>query len=287
MKNILVLTDFSEMAKSAAKYAMSMAATFKANIILCHALEITEQLTYPLADHLVLRNQAMKRLKEVGIHLNETKTSTEDFQPSISYINDLDMLPEVVDKVLKANTIDLVVIGSQKSGNLSRFFFGSHTDDILDNISCPVLLIPKDAVFEPLQHIFYATDLTFDNKKVIKYLSKLAKPFDATISVNHISPLDLPLSEDDLVTHYPMEQNTESPDSKVFYTTIKGENIPESLKEVTGRRNVNVLALVHKRYDFFEGLFHNSVSKKLAQSTTVPLLVLPYSFSFASLKGAY
>lgn len=277
MKNILVLTDFSDMAKSAAMYAMSLATAMKANITLCHALEITEQLTYPLADHLVLRNQAMKRLKEVSIHLKELDAGSDGFKPTITYINDLDMLPEVVNKVIRSSAIDLAVIGEQKSGNISKFFFGSHTDDILDNLSCPVLIVPQNATFEPLQNIFYATDLTFDNSKVVEFLAKMAKPFAAGISINHISPLELPVSDEEV--NYYVDRSSSGPQPNICYTTIKGDNVPESIKRVVEKRNVNILAVVHKRYQFFEGLFHNSISKQLAQSTNVPLLVLPYSFS--------
>lgn len=277
MKNILVLTDFSDMAKSAAMYAMSLATNMKANITLCHALEITEQLTYPLADHLVLRNQAMKRLKEVSIHLKELNTGSDGFKPTITYINDLDMLPEVVNKVIQSNAIDLAVIGAQKSNNISKFFFGSHTDDILDNLSCPVLIVPKNAAFEPVQNIFYATDLTFDNSKVIEFLAKMAKPFDAGISINHISPLELPIFDEEV--NYYVDQSSGERHLNIYYTTIKGDNVPDSIKKAAEKRNVNILAVVHKRYQFFEGLFHSSISKHLAQSTNVPLLVLPYSFS--------
>ena len=71
MKNILVLTDFSDRANVAAEYAMNLAITGQANIVLCHALVITEQLAYPLADHMVLRNKTMKRLRDLGSQLAE------------------------------------------------------------------------------------------------------------------------------------------------------------------------------------------------------------------------
>jgi len=279
MKNILVLTDFSERAKFAAEYAMNIAITTKSNILLCHALEITEQLTYPLADHLVLRNQSMKRLKGVGMHLNARVKNADDFCPSISYINDLDMLTEVTEKLINGNSVKLVVIGAHKSNSLSRFFFGSHTNDILDNINCPVLLVPENAVFKPISNIFYATDLTFNNTRVIAYLAKLAKPFSSKILVNHISPLDLPLTDEERNIESSIMNQVGMESSKLTYRTLKGESVSKRLMEVIDSGEVDLLTLVHKRYDFFEGLFHTSISKQLAKTTKVPLLVMPYSFS--------
>ena len=285
MKNILVLTDFSDRAKSAAEYAMHMALKIRANIFLCHALEVTEQLTYPVADHLILRNQTIKRLREVGMHLHQMLSNEEQtvtFCPSISYINDLDMLTEVAGKVVDGKMIDLVIIGSNKQKGLSRFFMGSHTNDILDSINRPVLIVPENTRFKGIRNIAYATDLTFNNSKVISYLAQFAKPFNAEISVKHISPLDLPLSQAEKAVEYSIIEQMDEVNTRLSYNTIKGDNVPKGLMEISDVEKVDILTLVHKRYDFFEGLFHSSISKQLAHSTKIPLLVMPYSFSFSS-----
>lgn len=284
MKNILVLTDFSDRAKSAAEYAMHMATKIKANLLLCHALEFAEQLAYPLADHLILRNQTIKRLREIGMHMHQMLSNSVEpvtFCPSISYINDLDMLSEVAEKVVEGRSVDLVVIGSNKPRNgLLRFFPGSHTNDILDNIKCPVLIVPEHASFKGMHNITYATDLTFDNTKVISYLAKLAKSFGAEISVNHISPLDLPLNDDENAVKYSVIEQMNEDNIKLSYNTIRGDNISKGLIELSDLEKVDILTVVHKRYDFFERLIHSSISKELAHSTKVPLLVMPYWYSF-------
>ncbi|MBC7913667.1 MAG: universal stress protein [Pyrinomonadaceae bacterium] len=284
MKNILVLTDFSDRARSAAEYAVQVAAHVKANVLLCHALELTEQLTYPLADHLILKNQAMKRLKEVGIHLNELISKNGDpdlFRPTITYFNDLDMLTDVADKVILNYKIDLVVIGSHKTSSMARFFSGSHTNDILDDLKCPILLVPENVTYRPVQNIAYATDLTFNNSKVIGYLAKIASLFGAKIFIDHISPLDLPLTILEKEVEYSVKEQMDKINVDLTYRTIKGVNITKGLLEISDPEKVDILTLVHKRYDFFEGLFHSSVSKQLAHTTKVPLLVMPYSFSLS------
>mgnify|MGYP003576025496 FL=1 len=281
MKNILVLTDFSERAMSAAEYAMQLAIHIKADITLCHALEITQQLTYPLADHLVLRNQTVKRLRALGMHLNTFVEghSEDDFSPSISYINDLDMLPDVVEKLVSNNHFDLVVIGATKSSSVSRFFFGSHTSDILDFVTRPVLLVPENVSFKSIDNVAYATDLTFNNTKVINYLAQLATVFGARITVDHITPLDLPLTKAEQAVEDSLINQMEAKNVRISYKTLKGDSVAKGLLELSDAEKVDILTLVHKRYDFFEGLFHSSVSKQLAYTSKIPLLVMPYSFS--------
>ncbi len=116
---------------------------------------------------------------------------------------------------------DLVVMGSHKSNGLARFLFGSHTHNVLDNINCPVLLVPESLKYKGISSMAYATDLTFNDLKVINYLISIAKPFNAEVFVSHISPNDLPGLDPDkailhvvnelLVKDYPM----------VFYSNVK------------------------------------------------------------------
>lgn len=286
MKNILVLTDFSIRAEYAAEYAVHLAVKNKANLILCNIMEITSsfatgiEVNWPIADHLILKNESILDLKELEKKLHQAiSTSSEDYIPNISLISDFGFLADVAERIISDKSIDLVVLGSHKSNGLARFLFGSHTHSILDKLHCPVLLIPEGLKFKGLNMIVYATDLTFNCSKVINYLTVMAKPFDASISINHISPLGIPATKYEQSIGLSIKKELELDHSPVFYHTIKGDNVKKSLLELTGSGKVDIVALVHKRYDFFEHLFHSSISKQMADSGKVPLLVMPHSFS--------
>ena len=285
MKTILVLTDFSIRAQYAAEYAMHLAVKTKANILLCHAIEIIEsapmvdQVAWPIADHIELKKEGLGELKAIASKLQKLVPvdGAVAYKPSITCINDFGKLSVIISRIVKNKVVDLIIMGSHKSNGLSRFFFGSHTHDVLDNIRCPVLLVPENLKFKGLKTISYATDLTFSDLKVIQYLSAIAKPFNAEILVNHISPYGYP-GTDNAIQHSVNELlDTDHP--KVFYTSVKGDSIPKRLLEISSSGKTDVMALVHKRYGFFEKLFHASVSKQVANNAKVPLLILPYSFS--------
>lgn len=279
MKTILVLTDFSARAQYAAEYAMQLAVPLKADILLCHALEISDQ--YPVADFQVLRNQTLKRLQEIGRHLQELPGEEQQgiTRPSISYITDVNGLTDLAEKVISNHSVDITVIGAHRSTGLSRFLFGSHTNDILDSINSPVLLIPENTTFLPLRHIAYATDLSFNNTKVISFLLKLAKPFASKISVNHISLLDLPPTTHEKATEDSILSQVKTSGIEMAYETLREDTVEDGLLHLSSSGNVDILSLVHKRYDFIDRIFHSSVSKHLAHSTVIPLLVMPHSFS--------
>lgn len=287
MKTILLLTDFSIRSEFAAEYAMHIALQVKSNILLCNAMEIienapmAEQMAWPIADHLALKQESLAELKEIARQLEKSIEADKthiNFKPIITCVNGFGKLSVVASNIIKDKNIDLVVMGSHKSNDLARFLFGSHTHDVLDNVDCPVLLVPESLKFKGIHLIAYATDLTFSDFKVIKYLCEIAVPCNAEILVSHISPKGLPGIAEKTIKHAAQEFLSQD-QPKVLYTSIKGDNIAKRLIEISGSGKADLLALVHKQYGFFEGLFHSSVSKQMASNSKIPLLILPYSFS--------
>ncbi|MEJ6979220.1 universal stress protein [Pedobacter sp. P351] len=286
MKTILLLTDFSVRAQYAAEYAMRIAVQVKANLLLCHSMEIiendpmAEQMTWPIANHLALQQESLAGLKEIARQLEQNILADKietDFKPVITCINDFGKLSVVTANIIEEKKVDLIIMGSHKSNGLARFLFGSHTHDILDNINCPVLLVPESLKFKGIRSIAYATDLTFSDLKVINFLSKIAIPCNARILVSHISPFGISETDSENTKHS-IQDLLSQEEPKIVYASIKGVNIPKRLIEISGSGKADLLALVHKQYGFFEGLFHSSVSKQMANSSKIPLLILPHVF---------
>ncbi|WP_256009711.1 universal stress protein [Desertivirga xinjiangensis] len=289
MKTILVLTDFSIRAQYAAEYAMQMAFKSGADLILCNAIELAEHnpvaqpIAWPVAGHLSLQDECMMDLKYLANHLKSLVPKNQKdalYEPTVTCIAGFGKLTTLVSGIIPVKGVDLIVMGAHKSNGLARFLFDSHTHDILDNIDCPVLMIPGSQGYKGINLIAYGTDLTFSNKKVIQYLSEIAEPFNAEILVRNILPPNV--SSDGQANKILADQGQNASDSiltRITYTSIQGENIPKSLLEISGAGKADILALVHKRYGFFENLFHSSISKRMVDIAEVPLLVLPGSFS--------
>ncbi len=287
MKNILVLTDLSNRAEYAAEYALNIAIKSKSNLLLCHVLELSTnttaglELNFPLEDQLGLESKRIPELKALTKRLEKLvpEVDATEFTPSINYIIAFGPIVQFAEKIIEEKLVRLVVIGAHKSNGLSRFIFGSHTHAILDKINCPVLLVPENLKFKSLKTIAYASDLTFNNQKVIQYLMDIANPFDALIAVTHISLPGFPATASEQAMGYSLNDQLGPDHPTMFYHTIKGNDVKASLMEITNSGKADILALVHKRYGFFERLFHASISKQMADDAKVPLLILPYSFS--------
>lgn len=285
MKNILILTDFSIRARYAAAFAMHIAARNDANIYLAHAIESenhiadTSGLYGNVSKDSLIENEAMLGLKELVKDLKNINVGHVSYTPRFQFILGKGSVAQIAKQAVKENDIDLVVTGSHKSNTISRFLMGSHTHQILDTVNCPVLLVPECMHFNGLNTIAYATDLTFNNSKVMNFLSRLAKPFHAKVAISHISLTGLSLEENLNSDHYFLKDFIGKNYPPVTFHTIIKDNIKAGLQEIAKNQKPDMLTLVHKRYSFLDSLFHTSASKQMADHAKLPLLVLPFSFS--------
>jgi nucleotide-binding universal stress UspA family protein len=283
MKSILVLTDFSEQANYVAEFAINIAITNKANLIFCHVIGLDEfeksikpglqkdtygyEDTFDLTERLFHFNQIVKE-----------NPGSISFSPKINCITEFGTFSDTAEKIVCANSADLVIIGSRHTNCVSRFQFGSQTYTLPDKIKCPVLLIPEGLKFEGIRMIMYATDLPLNNRKALQFLGDLAKPFNATVKVSHISKRSLPVKISDYSIGNSLNDQLGSGYSPVVYQTVKDDNLNAGLLQMIGDDHVSILALVHRKYQFLEGLFHESLSKLMPDKSAIPLLILPNSF---------
>ncbi len=283
MKTILVLTDFSVKANSAAEFAMHLAIKTEANILLCHAMEFMVSMPNGvefnwLPNNKKLQEKCADNLKATGENLKKFYQE-ESFKPEIEYLASAGSLADVTLNILKDRIIELIVSGCHKTSGLLNFFSKSHSHSIMDKIDCPALFIPEGFQFKNIKTISYATDLSFSNGKVMPFLANLATPFGASIEVNHISAGEFSEVVPKQSIEHSLKKLLKDQQPPVAYNCIKNTNVKNALLDFTRSGKTEILALVHKKYDFIDGLLHQSISKELAGSAGVPVLVLPHSFS--------
>ena len=102
MKNILVLTDFSQNPKTAEKYALQLAIQVKAHLILYyayphHAKSSSENVVWLHDQHASLELQSISNLQSTVDELNDeiTKVKNDIYKPAISHLGMLDIINKI------------------------------------------------------------------------------------------------------------------------------------------------------------------------------------------------
>lgn len=148
MKPLLLLTDFSETGNRAVEYGYQLAKNLKTNVTLCNAIDMVEaaNMLWPADTYDAMIADSGKELKKLIKSLEETD-SDEGFHPQISYQSKLGRLVDVVESIRKKEDFFMIIIGSHRKG-FARFLLENHCKSMMDTLTCPLLIVPPDAVLE-------------------------------------------------------------------------------------------------------------------------------------------
>lgn len=273
MKKILVPTDFSACAENASKVAIALAKKAKAEIYFLH-------LHLPLSSggHAAMHGAGSKKKKhQQHDHLGHvkaqlqslvTKAEREGVSAKAELI--LDDSRQLIEKSVKAFSIDLVVMGSHGVRGF-REILGSNTQKLVRHSIAPVLVVKEKVKKFEVKNIVFAS--TFEED--------VHKPFMKVIAFADIMAAKIHL----LYVNTPFlfkETDAAEANMKAFLKKCpRGTcsiNIYNSLNEETGIQKfvktikADMIALTtHGRTGFMKMISH-SITESLVNHSSVPVL---------------
>ena len=145
VKNILFPTDFSEGASHALSYAVDLAKTYGAKLYVMnviHDIDLSSNMHIPHRSVDIMYSEfeasAKKALEKLCISVqDECKTTESIVLRGIPY--------EEILKYIPVKDIDLIIMATHGRKGLDRVLFGSTTERVVRNSSCPVLTIRMPA----------------------------------------------------------------------------------------------------------------------------------------------
>ncbi|MDQ3289801.1 MAG: universal stress protein [Bacteroidota bacterium] len=271
MKTILVPTDFSPAAFNAMKYAAALATEVKSKLLLVHILELP---VMPMESGMVLPlDGQLEDCKEELTRLTQKLKLENSTLLEIKTICQCGYFQANLCQLVRDNAVDLVVMGTRGDSNFLDKLLITTTAECIKSAICPILVVPAQANFTGIKHIALASDFENEETVFLQQLFCLAEPLQADVSIiNIVSDRQLNVYPDnqvikDITKHFP--------EKSISIAQIKKNNVIAGLQEFVQDNQMDVLALSMHERDFFENLFHKSVSKQLIGDTQIPLLALP------------
>jgi nucleotide-binding universal stress UspA family protein len=196
IKKIICPIDFSDAANNALEYAAKLALVFNAELLLVNVERII-----PAADAVSLgvgiganaRGNALiaaGRLKEMSAEANRSFKISVNYEVEIT----IKSLAKMLTSFGKKNT--MIVMGTNGADNLSQFFFGTNTYNVIKKAECPVLLVPENYSYRAFKNILYAFTYEEKGKLALTQFYEFSKAFDAKIIFLHVSKEDTEISRD-------------------------------------------------------------------------------------------
>jgi nucleotide-binding universal stress UspA family protein len=274
-KTIIYPTDFSRCAENAMPYAIAMATALKYRIQIVHSIDaggILKSEVNPvrvLEEIQVLEKKAQNRLFRIKSNAEKSGIAcvTEVIQgDTLTWLS----------KYLNEKRPFLVVMGTKGAGTLENKVFGSNTYRVIKKTDIPVMAIPEKASYKGFEKMIFATDYEEKETENINFLIKLAKHHKASIDVVHVIETAFKNKEEKNYAHNLRDELAKKVSyGKLEYKFLYWDNIEERLEILLKESNADLLALVERKRNFIDRLFHKSVIKKMVDHTQVPLLIFP------------
>ncbi|WP_153798079.1 universal stress protein [Foetidibacter luteolus] len=272
MKNILLLTDFSEAAAHALEYACVLAGQLKASkLTLYHSF-------HTLADDFDAESLGPlpEKLYAVVISRLQALAAPVAARHKEKLVIDVaasdNPLEEEINTFCAHQHIDLIVMGAKGKTANRETNVGGTAVSIVHNAHYPVMIVPDLVPLQPVQSALLATDLQPMQKEAEETLTGFLRAVHPKLWVLNVD----------------REEKNFGPDSSFELRTLHsllGDFTPEFLftedadtvegvERIAAEKSAGVIITIHKERSWLYQLLHGSVTERLAVNNNTVLLSL-------------
>jgi nucleotide-binding universal stress UspA family protein len=186
IKNLLYATDLSPAAEAALPYVRGLAQHYGARV---HAVHVRLPSTYPLVGP-----EAMPDIMEAEeIETRQASESMHHILAGVPHEVVIGMgdIWANIEKTLKQENVDLIVIGTRGRTGIGRALLGSVAEEILRRASCPVLTVGPHISSDTkrrleMKEILCAVDFSPASLAAVPYAVSLAEENQARLTLLHV-----------------------------------------------------------------------------------------------------
>ena len=274
MNRILVPCDFSETSKNALNYAVELAKTLSADLILLHVAQLPVMNSeFGLTAYSFPENNS-----ENITLLTELSNEIKKKEPTISTITcnaEIGNATDVIVEYSKNYDITVTVMGISGHGNkLMKAFLGSTAVNVSKETITPLIIVPPDVRFKKIQNVAFACDYDehIENNTSLLQVKALNSILGATLNVLHVVPENHNLNIKESHIDSYVEHSLENATHKTFIIT--DNNISEGLLEFIENHDIDAIIIEPKKHSFFHNLFYPSITNEIAFYSPVPVITI-------------
>lgn len=271
IKNILFPTDFSPAFSNALFYATHMAELLKANIVLMHSYDFSDEYSAVPAEQIVSMQSSIRQEAEANMQKLIRQATEISSVTHFTYDLELGFFTEYISKVICKKKIDLIALGTHGAEGLESLLFGTNTAKVIEAADRPVLVIPEALTFSPIKEILFLSQYKPDDIPRLKYVAEIAKAFDASIHIVHIT--GDPAEQPDTGFVESVKQSIDY--SQIQFRCVEGRDILRCVTEFAEKENIDWIVMSISHRNAFTRLFGRNLTKEMSYKTKVPLFVFP------------
>jgi nucleotide-binding universal stress UspA family protein len=276
MPNFIVPIDFSETSKNAARYAAHISTLVTdAHVILYNVFDSLEygSDSSPLS---TAGEEDESRQTIVELALQSVKSELSAITTSkISCIAEENhRFLDTLEKYVRDNDIQLIIMGITGATRLGRIFMGSNTLNIVKRGIVPVIIVPPDAHSESAKNVMLLTDFKDVEDTIpiasVKTVLNLFNPKLYIVNVDHehyVELTDAYKAERAKLEKQLIEFNPEFYFMRMF-------DFMEASNQFVLDRKIDLILTFPRKHSFLRNIFKTTNTKMLAYHSHVPIVAI-------------
>jgi nucleotide-binding universal stress UspA family protein len=286
IRRIMVPVDFSDISFNACRFAVSLAAKYKAEVKLVHVFYNPAIDVSPYADHYSYQIKLVESLREIEKSARENmlklehklkiwsiKENMSQVHISVKLINGFS-----TDEIIGYSKIyrpALIIMGTRGLTRDNYKAFGRVVSKVIESSSIPVLALPAGTVksIGEIKSVLYATDFDPSDYSALNRLIQMMMPFNIKIHCVHISLVEKKIWDtvklDELKAHLLNEYEG----IDFSFINVVSDNLLTGIETYIRDNEIDALAVTTHKRNLLEKVFIPSVSRKIYSETGKPLLV--------------
>ncbi len=279
MKRVLVTTDFSDCSKNAVNFVVQSAKIIPLEIILLHSYELSGNL---YTDYMGV-NKEFKESLVNDAHNQLIQQKKEIFETEgveVKAVFFRGTLQDGIKEETESSNISLIIMGTTGASGIDKSIWGSKTADVIGKTSLPVLAIPKEFKWKWPEKVLIATNHFEKEPVILDFIFEMTNLYKAETHVavftdeDDDSPetmIDYGLKIEDYSNFLKKQYHEQSLVAK----NIFGEEFEDTIEAYLKEFEIDMLVMITYQRDFWDRIFHPSITKRMSYHTHIPLLAIP------------
>lgn len=265
-KKLLFPTDFSQLSIWALQEALSLNTYLNYEIIVFHAFSRPLSKKSGEGSLIAKKRRISEKFEKLLEEVPTLRDHKHSFKMELGYSTDM-ILSEVAD-----NNIKLIIMGTKGAVGVGELF-GTKTHEIVEKLDIPIIIVPKNGSLAEIKRIGLACDFSkYTDFGKLDFLIQLSELLQAEVHI-------ITMNRDEKSMTSKEKSNREQVLARMNrlqakFTQTYHESIEHGLIKYCKKNEIGLLGILPKNYTFIEKLFHESLTRRMAFQSPVPLLIL-------------
>lgn len=272
MKTILAASDFSKASRNAIQYAAQAAKKTGAKLVLFHAYHPPVAVSdgYIVTPSLEeMKKNSLAKLRRIAASLH----TTLGVKLKIEKVCLCGMAADELTIFAEEHKVDLVVMGMRHAGPVAEKLIGSIATTFIRKTKCPVLLIPENTEFRKIKKIVFASD--YKNNEAVEppVLKELSGIWKSQVHIVHVftGEKTVPTTTEAIAG---LQLDRAFQNIEHSFHSIINTDVVNGINEYVTDHKADLVVMSPRKHTFFDTLFKENTTKKMAFHALVPLLII-------------